>query len=148
MLRSAGIDEPWRLLAVDNFINGAVEEGILDVKLTNRPRAGDDEVENKANGGRLDDGAERLVVVDVGTLGVAKNNPARLAPSKGAVGVELMPKDPLSHDHVSARRPGHERLGVVVDEGLVLSRHSSTPERILESLSSRSGHLVDGVRGT
>jgi hypothetical protein len=93
-------------------------------------------------------GLKVSVVVDAGALGVTTDDPARLAPTKGAVGVELMPKDPLSHDHVSARRPGHERLGVVVDEGLVLSRHSSTPERILESLSSRSGHLVDGVRGT
>jgi hypothetical protein len=147
MLRSAGIDEAWRLLAVDNFIKGAMEEGILDVELSDRPRAGDREVENKANGGRLDDGAESFVVVNAGTLGVTTNNPARLAPSKGAVGVELMPKDPFTGDDVGSRRARHERPSAVVDEGLVLSSHSGTPERVLESLPSRGRYLVDGVGG-
>jgi hypothetical protein len=60
MLRLVGIDESWRVLAVDNFIKSAMEEGILDIKLTNMQRAGNGEVENEANGGGLDDGTESL----------------------------------------------------------------------------------------
>jgi hypothetical protein len=147
VLRPAGVDESGRLVAVDNLVESAIEEGILDVKLTDGPGAGDGDVEDKPNGGGLDDGAKSLVVVVAGTLGETAENPARLAPSQGAVGVELVMKDPLAGDHVGAGRLRHERPSAVVDEGLVLIGHSSAPERILNSLASRGRHGVDGVRG-
>jgi hypothetical protein len=147
VLRPDGVDESGRLLAVDNLVKSAIKEGILDVKLMDGPGAGDGDVEDKPNGGGLDDGAESLVVVDAGMLGEAAENPACLASSQGAIGVELVTKDPLAGDHVGARRARHERLGAVVDEGLVLIGHSSAPERILKSLASRGRHGIDGVRG-
>jgi hypothetical protein len=145
VLRPAGIDESGRLLAVDNLVESAIEEGILDVKLTDGLGAGDGDVEDKPNGGGLDDGAESLIVVDARTLGEAAENPARLAPSQGAVGVELVMKDPLVDDHVGAGRARHERPGVVVDKVLVLIGHSSAPDRILKSLASLGRHGVDSV---
>jgi hypothetical protein len=147
ILRPAGVDKSGRLLAVDNLVESAMEEGILDVKLTDGPGARDSNVEDKPNGGGLDDGAESLIVVDAGTLEEAAKNPARLAPSQGAVGVKLVMKDPLAGDHVGAGRARHERPCVVVDEGLVLIGHSSAPERILMSLASRGRHGVDSVCG-
>jgi hypothetical protein len=39
IIRAAGINKPWGLLTVDNFIKSTVEEGILDIKLANSPRA-------------------------------------------------------------------------------------------------------------
>jgi hypothetical protein len=108
MLRHAGIDESRRLLAVDNLIESATEESILDIKLMDGPGAGDGDVEDKPNGGGLNDGAESLIVVDAGKLGEAVENPARLAPSQGAIIVELVTKDPLAGDHVGAGWARHE----------------------------------------
>jgi hypothetical protein len=107
VLRPAGVDESGRLLAIDNLVESAIEKGILDVKLTDRPGAGDGDVEDKPNGGGLDDGAESLVVVDARTLGEATKNLACLAPGQGAIGVELVTKDPLAGDHVGAGRARH-----------------------------------------
>jgi hypothetical protein len=39
IIRAAGINKPWGLLTVDNFIKSIVEEGILDIKLANSPRS-------------------------------------------------------------------------------------------------------------
>jgi hypothetical protein len=50
------------LVAVDSLRQSAVEEGILDVELMDRPVSGGGEGEDVANGGKLDDGAEGLVV--------------------------------------------------------------------------------------
>jgi hypothetical protein len=79
VLRPAGVDECGRLLAIDNLVESAIEKGILDVKLTDGLGARDGDVEDKPNGGGLDDGAESLVVVDAKKLGEATENPARLA---------------------------------------------------------------------
>jgi hypothetical protein len=55
VLKPTGVDESGRLLAVDNLVESAIEKGILDVKLTYGPRARDGDVEDKPNGGGLDD---------------------------------------------------------------------------------------------
>jgi hypothetical protein len=147
MLRPAGVDESGRLLGIDNLVESAIEEGILDVKLMDGLGARDGDVEDKLNGGGLDDGAESLIVVNARMRGEVAENPAHLAPSQGAVGVELVMKDPLAGDHVGAGQARHERPGAVVDEGLVLIGHSSTPERILKSLARHGRYAVDGVHG-
>jgi hypothetical protein len=41
IIRVAGINKSWGLLTVDSFIKSTVEEIILDIKLVNSPRAGD-----------------------------------------------------------------------------------------------------------
>jgi hypothetical protein len=43
-----------------------VEECVLDVKLVHRPTLGDNQRQHSPNGGRLDNGAEGLVVVHPG----------------------------------------------------------------------------------
>jgi hypothetical protein len=54
VIRAAGINKPWGLLIVDNFIKSTVEEGILDIKLANRPRAGDGKLQNEMDGSLFD----------------------------------------------------------------------------------------------
>jgi hypothetical protein len=56
MLRPASVDKSGRLLAVDNLVESAIEKGILDVKLTDGPGAGDSDVEDKSNGEGLTTG--------------------------------------------------------------------------------------------
>jgi hypothetical protein len=79
---------------------------------------------------RLDDGAESFVVVHTGALGVPANNPARLAPGEGVVGVEFIFEDPFAGDNVGVGWRRHEAPGTVVDESTLLVLHGSTPERI------------------
>ena len=55
-----------------------MKKGILRVKLVNRLVAEDTDAEDGPNGGRLDSGAEGLVVINDMLLGEAANHPARL----------------------------------------------------------------------
>jgi hypothetical protein len=61
---AASVDEARRLLTIDLLVKIAVEEGILDVELMNRPGSRDGDAEDDADRGGLDDGAEGLVEVD------------------------------------------------------------------------------------
>jgi hypothetical protein len=83
------------------------------------------------NGGRLDNRAECLIIVDAWTLRVSTNHPASFVSSKSSVRVKFVPKDPFIGDHICMRRVRNERPGVVVEKSLVFVRHSSTPERVL-----------------
>jgi len=105
----------------------AVKEGVLHIQLVDRPLSRGRDAEDDLNGSRLEDGAEGLVVVDAMALGEAVDDSASLVASQGAIGVELMPEDPLAGDHVGVGRMGNEAPGVVVDERLVLVSHSRAP---------------------
>ena len=62
-----------------------MEESILDIKLTNRPRIGDSNVENQTDGGRLDDRAESLVIVDAWTLGLTTDHRSKSVVDDGEI---------------------------------------------------------------
>jgi hypothetical protein len=66
------------LLTVDCLGEGAVEEGIFNIKLVDRPVRGDGERKVNADGARFDDGAESFVVVDAVFLREAADNPSSL----------------------------------------------------------------------
>jgi hypothetical protein len=106
-----------------------VKKGILYVQLVNRPGAGRGDAEYRPYGGRFDDRAEGLVVVDALALGEASDNPASLAASEGPIGMLLVPEDPLPRHDVGAGGGGggNELPGVIVGEGLVLIHHRGTP---------------------
>jgi hypothetical protein len=95
VVRARGINKPRGLLTVDHLIQGAMQERILHIKLPYGPGAGDGNVKNKTDRSRLDNRAERLLVVDAGALGVPTNDPSSLVARKGAIRVELLTKDPL-----------------------------------------------------
>ena len=130
MVRSSRVDEARRLLEIDSLLEVAVKKSILHVQLMNRPGAGDCYAEDGVDGGRLDDGAERLVVVDVVSLGEAVDHPTGFVTSQGAVRVEFMFKNPLPRHDVGAWWSWNKALGAVVDERLVLVRHGSPPVRV------------------
>ena len=92
---ATGINKTRRLLAIDLLVKIAVEEGILDIKLVDRPRTGDRNGEDDADGGRFDNRAERLVEVDARLLGVATDHPPSLIPSQPSIRMEFMLEDPL-----------------------------------------------------
>jgi hypothetical protein len=65
MLRKLRMDEARGLGHVDIFREPSMEEGILNINLTDEPSGGDGKGENQANGGRLDHW----------TVGLAKSMP-------------------------------------------------------------------------
>jgi hypothetical protein len=86
--------------AAESLIQVAVKECVLHIQLVDEPLARGRDAEDDPNGGRLDNEAKGLVVIDALALGEAADHPASLVASQGAIGVELMPKDPFAGDHV------------------------------------------------
>jgi hypothetical protein len=103
VVRMSGINKTRRLLTVNHFVKVAVEKGILDIKLTDRPITGDSDAEDEAYGFKLGNRTKGLVVVDAWALRVATDDPTSFATSKHAIRVELMAIDPLADDDVGAR---------------------------------------------
>lgn len=68
MIRSGDIDESRRLSHVDGFIEVALEKGVVDIQLSYRPTASDDNGENDSNGCWFDHKAECFHVVNPGSL--------------------------------------------------------------------------------
>lgn len=85
--------------------------------------------------GRLDDGAEGLVIVDAVLLGVAADHPTSLVLSEGAVRVKFLLEDPLARDDVSTRGAGHQAPSAIVSQGLVLIHHGSMPVGVSERVA-------------
>ena len=121
-----------------------VKKGVLHVQLVDRPAPGSGDAEDDADRRWLDDGAERLIVVDAVALSEAANNPASLVTGKRTIGVEFMLINQLASHNVRAGWARDETLGVVVDEGLVLIRHGSTPQGIGESAPVVPWYRGDG----
>jgi hypothetical protein len=134
------VDEAGGLLTIDGLVQVTVKKGILHVQLVDRPLTRSSDAEDDPNRCRLDDGAERLVIVDAVSLGEAADDPASLMTSQRAVGVELMPEDLFAGDDIGARRPGDEAPCVVVDESLVLLSHNRAPLRVGKGPSVVTGN--------
>jgi hypothetical protein len=98
----SGVDETSGLAAVDRLRRGATEEGILDIELMDCPVPEEGEGEDDANGGELDDGVEGLIVVHSGALSEASKGPMGLVAVEGAIRCQLVAKETLAGDHVSA----------------------------------------------
>jgi hypothetical protein len=104
-----------------------MEEVILDVELSNRPRSRDGDLKNKSDGGGLDDRAECLIVVDARALRVASDNPAGLPMGESAIRAELVAKDPLDGDYIRMWWTKHQRPGAVVAKNLMFLCHGLPP---------------------
>jgi hypothetical protein len=72
-----------------------VEESVLDVELVHGPTPRDSQSQHSPNGGKLDDGAEGLVVVYPRALSEASKDPMSLVLIKRAIRLELVLEDPL-----------------------------------------------------
>jgi hypothetical protein len=146
-IRTSGIDEAGGLAAIDSLCQSVVEEGILDVELMDHPIPGEGEGEDSANCGKfgeLDDGVEGLVEVHYGALGEAPKDPTGLVTVEGAVQGQLVAKEPLVGDHVSAWGTRHQVPSVVGQQGRVLL-HSAAPVGVGEDGANGGGDR-GGVR--
>jgi hypothetical protein len=100
-----GVNEAGGLRAVDGHGEYAMEEGVLDVELVHGLTPGDSQRQHSPDGGRLDDGAEGLIVVHPGALSEAPEDPTSLVSIKRAIRLELVLEDPLVGDDIGPRRP-------------------------------------------
>lgn len=90
MIRCKGVDEARRLLAVDGLLKTAMEKGILDIKLVDRPTLRGGDAEDDVDRGRFDNRAECLTVVHTMLLGVTANDSTSLMARERPVAVVLM----------------------------------------------------------
>jgi hypothetical protein len=77
-LRVGGVNEASGLRAVDGLGEGVMEEDVLDVELVHGPTPGDSQSQHSPDDGRLDDGAEGLVVVHPRALSEPPEDPMSL----------------------------------------------------------------------
>jgi hypothetical protein len=73
-----------------------VEEGILDIELVHGPTPGDSQSQHSMDSGRLNDGAEGLVIVHLGALSEPPEDPTSLVPIWRAIRLSLYLKIHLS----------------------------------------------------
>jgi hypothetical protein len=133
-LRVRGVNEAGGLRAVDSLGECAVEEGVLDVELVHGPTPGDSQSQQSPDGGRLDDGAEGLVVVHPRALSEAPKDPTGLVSIKRAIRLKL--EDPLAGDDIGPRRLRNQVPRAARQQGLVLL-HSATPVGVRERATDR-----------
>jgi hypothetical protein len=81
---------------------------------------------------RLHNGAEALIIIDVGTLCEPAKNPSGLVPLRCSVGLELVLEDPLVSDNIGAAGAQNQVPSVVGHESGILFLHSCLPMRIGE----------------
>jgi hypothetical protein len=113
-----------------------MEEGVLHIKLVDRPILGVSQSKDSADSSWLDDGAESLVVINSGVLGEPTKDLASFVSIQRAVGVELVLEYPLPSDHVSLGRSRNQIPSVIVQEGSILFFHGPAPMRTGESIAA------------
>lgn len=110
-----------------------MNEGVVDVELVDWPVTCCSQGEDGANDSRFDDRAGRIVVVDVGVLREAANNPSGFVLFKVTVLLELVAVDPLPTDDVSSGRSRNELPGLVGCESVELGLHGGASVGVLKS---------------
>jgi len=113
-----------------------LKEGILDVKLMNRPIPGVSYSEDRADSGRFDNRTEGFIVVNTGALSEATKNPTSFVSLQRTISVEFMFENPFSGDHVGIGGPRDKLPSVIVHEGIIFFFHGATPVRISEGIAA------------
>jgi hypothetical protein len=107
-----------------------MEEGVLHIEPLKRPVAGGNNGEHRVDGGRFDNQAESLVVVDTRALCEPPEDPTSLVTVESPVRERLVGKNSFAGDDVGATRLGNKILGPIAQKGPILFLHCRTPIRI------------------
>ena len=136
MRAALGVYVAGGLLIVDGLHERAVEEGVVDVKLMNRPLVGECNGVDGAHGGQFHDRTERLLKINTGSLREAAEDPTRLVSIQGAIGLQLVSKNPFTCNHISTSGTWNKDPCVISVQGGKLVLHSEAPVVIIE------GHAI------
>jgi len=105
----------------------SMQEGILDIKMMDRPPTRESQREDCPNSGRLHHRAEGLQEIHAGSLRETAENPAHLVLLKRSIRLELVLEDTLPSDYVDPCRVRHKIPGVILQESIMFFYHSSAP---------------------
>jgi hypothetical protein len=112
-VRVSRVNETGRLRVIYHLGECAMEECVLDVELVDGPTPGDSQSQHSPNGGRLDNGAEDLIIVHPRALGEPPEDPTSLIPIKRDICFEPVFENPLVGDDFGPRRPRNQVPRVV-----------------------------------
>ena len=130
------VDEARGLLTVDDPCERAIEEGVIDVELMNRPFIGERNDEDGAHGEWFHNQTERLLKINTGSLRDAAEDPTRLVSIQGAIGLQLVLKNLFTCNHISTSGTWNKVPHVISAQGCELVLHSEAPVVIIE------GHAI------
>jgi hypothetical protein len=139
-VRLCGINKPHRMAAVDYLWESIMQKRVLHIKLMDGPGTWDSQGKHRADGVRLDNRAESLIVVDTRPLGEAAKTPTSLVSFQGAVRVKLVLEDPFAGDDVGANRTRDKIPSVVGDQSIIFFLHGMTLGWVGESGVDGGGH--------
>jgi hypothetical protein len=117
------------MCAVNYLSQCVMEESILDIKLVDRPILGDSKGQDGANCHELHNGAESLIIINVGMLHEHVKTLASFVPLECPIDLELVLEDPLVGDNISATGVQNQVPIVVGHESGTLFLHSRPPMR-------------------
>ena len=103
IIRARAANKTSRLHIINRFVEGAMQESILDIKLMNRPILRESNCEHCANGSRLDHGTEGLIKINSKTLSETSKNPTSLLSLKRTISTILMAINPLVGHNIGSR---------------------------------------------
>jgi hypothetical protein len=140
VLGASRVDEAGGLATVDDLGELAVEEGVLYIEMASLPFKGEHDGEDDTDRGRFDNRTKCLIEVNALLLGETPKHPTCFVAVEGAIGLQLMAKDPLARDDVGIPWRRHEIPSVVAEESTILLGHSLEPVGILERRTCGGGN--------
>jgi len=104
----------------------AMEKGILDIQLMNRPAARECQGQNCADSSRFDNRTEGLIKINTWALCEATKHPTGLVPFQRTICLELVLEHPFAANNIGLRWSRNQIPSVVHQQCIVLL-HGSTP---------------------
>ena len=142
MRAALSVDKAEGLLTVVGLRECAVEEGVVDAELMNRPLVGERNGEDGAHGGRFHEQTERLLRINTGSLREAAEDPTRPVSNQGAIGLQLVLKTPFTCNHISSSGTWNKVPHVISAQGGEIMLHSEAPVVIIEGPCGMSAGSV------
>jgi hypothetical protein len=123
-VRASLISEPYGVTVENGLTEGAMEEGVLHIKLLNWPVMGDSSSKHREDGGRFHNRAESLIVVDPRALSETPEDPTDFVAIKRPIDMKLVRENPIASDDVGVMGPGDKLPGPIAHQSPILVLHS------------------------
>jgi hypothetical protein len=133
------ISEPCALIAENGVVEGAMEDGVLHIKLLNWSVTGNSSSKQCVDGGWFHNQAESLIVDDPRAVSETPKDPTGFVAIKRPIGTKLMCENPLTGDDVGATGTGDKLPGPIAHQSPILVLHSRANWGLQAQHVQRSG---------